>query len=147
MNKVYRHKSFSPDEYLGHVEQDGKVYEAQMGPDKYIGHVELETGKIFESRLGPDKYIGKVESDTGKVYLGKFGPDEYIGKVNKNGKIYQHRPVVSDEYIGKVIEMVSVIHGGAAFLLLVLPAYDEAVEKKEETDLGDAETGQAPAPA
>jgi hypothetical protein len=74
MNEVYRHKTLAPDEFLGHVEANGKVYESRFGPDRYIGRVDIGDGTIYESRLGPDKPIGRVELDSGKVYLSKLGP-------------------------------------------------------------------------
>lgn len=148
MNKVYRHVPMAADEYLGHVSEDGKVYQARLGPDKCIGRVELDTGKIFESRLGPDKHVGRVELDSGKVYLGKLGPDEYIGRVDSDGRIYLHNRLAADTYIGKVVDMLSLAHGGAAMLLLVAPAYNQKVasETQDETDLGE-EPGTASAPA
>jgi hypothetical protein len=149
MNKVYRHHSFARDEYLGRVADDGRVYDSRPGPDRYIGRVELEDGKIYESRLGPDQHIGHVEVKSGKVYLDKLGPDEYLGRVTEDGKLYRHNPVAPDEYLGKVTEMVSVVHGGAAFLLLVVPAYDQEKEANEasEPSGNEAETGGAPAEA
>jgi hypothetical protein len=150
MNKVYRQKPLAPDEYLGHVRADGKVYESRLGADKYIGRVELESGKIFEARLGPDKHIGHVDVESGKVYLEHFGPDEYLGRVRKDGKLYHHKFLASDEYMGKVTDMLSLAHGGAAFLLLVRPAFDEQaerVEEESEQDLNDAEAGHATSPA
>ena len=82
MSKVYRHKPMSPDELLGHVEPDGKVYESRFGPDKYVGRVDPDTGQIYEARLGPDKHIGRVALDNGKVYRAKLGPDEYLGRAD-----------------------------------------------------------------
>ena len=58
-NKVYFQRPLAPDELLGHVAYDGRVYESRFGPDKYVGRVELDTGKIYEARLGPDKYTGQ----------------------------------------------------------------------------------------
>lgn len=149
MNKVYRHHAFARDEYLGRIAEDGRVYDSRVGPDRYIGRVELENGKIYESRLGPDQLIGRVEAKSGKVYLEKLGPDEYLGRVIEDGKLYRHKPVAPDEYLGKVTEMVSVVHGGAAFLLLVVPAYEQEKGEKEafEPSGNEAETGGAPAGA
>lgn len=149
MNKVYRHQPLAPDEYLGWVDLQGQVFEERFGPDRKIGRVDTASGKIYEARLGPDQLIGRVDLDSGRVYLAKMGPDEYIGQVNTDGKIYLHRRLARDEYIGRVREMASLAHGGAAFLLLVQPAYDEARQKAEENaeDPGDLETGQATNPA
>ena len=148
MNEVYRHQALAPDEYLGHVAADGRVYEHRSGPDRYIGRVELENGKIFESRLGPDRQIGHIDLSNGRVYLDKLGPDEYLGSVRSDGKLYLHRAMASDEYLGKVKEMASLAHGGGAFLLLVLPAHDEAAEAaRAEDEVNDADTGPAVAPA
>lgn len=148
MNRVYRHRPRLHDEYLGRVTPDGKVYESRLGPDRYIGRVDLNTGQIYEARVGPDKKIGRVELDSGKVYLSRLGPDEYLGEVRSNGKIYHHKWLAPDEYLGRVEDMTSLTHGGAAFLLLVQPAYDEAeAASRESIDPDDAEAGQATAPA
>jgi hypothetical protein len=135
MNKVYRHKPFAPDEYLGRVDEDGKVYETRPGLDHYVGRVDLSDGKIYETRLGPDKYIGRVEIASGKVFLARMGPDEYIGKVHKNGHCYGQIPMARDTYLGKVKEMLSFSYAGAAFVLLLYPkveAIKEAEQKEQE---------------
>ena len=132
MNKAYRHKPIAPDEYLGRVDQAGKTYETRLGPDLYVGRVDLNTGKIYESRLGPDKLIGRVDSHNGKVYHSRLGPDEYLGRVDPDGKCYLHKRLARDEYMGKVTEMLSLTHGAAAFLLLILPALEEDKQVKEE---------------
>ena len=151
MNKVYKHKAFAPDEYLGHVDADGRVFESRFGPDRCIGRVDPRSGKIYETRLGPDRQIGKVYPENGKVYLAKYGPDEYLGRVTQSGKLYLHKFMGPDEYLGKVVQMSSRIHGGAGFLLLVIPVYDkEAAAEAEEaydSDLGSEDAGTAPAPA
>jgi hypothetical protein len=133
MNKVYKHKPSAIDEYLGHVDLDGHVYETHLGPDKYIGHVEIGTGKIFETRFGPDKYIGHVELDSGKGFISKFGPDEYIGRVQKDGEIYLQKQLAPDEYLGKIIDMTSIAHAGAALLLLLYPIYKEQSENQSNS--------------
>ncbi len=125
-SRVYLHKPAAPDLLLGRVDPDGKVYESRFGPDKHIGRVEIDSGKIYESRLGPDKYLGRVELASGKIYRARLGPDEYLGRVNGDGEFHRHKPLAPDQYLGKMTEMASYAHGGAAFLLLVLPAWDEA---------------------
>lgn len=142
MSKVYRHKALSPDELLGRVEADGRVYESRFGPDKYVGRVEVDTGMIYEARLGPDKHVGRVALDSGKVYRARLGPDEYVGKVDGDGKLHRHKPLAADEYLGKVVEMESYGHAGAAFLLLALPAWEELQAEREA-----AEQKQKPAAA
>jgi hypothetical protein len=129
MNKVYRHIPLSPDEYLGHVEQDGKVFESKVGPDRYIGRVALESGQIYESRLGPDKQVARVDLNSGKVYQSRLGPDEYIGRVRKNGHCYAHRSHARDVYMGKIREMTSFAHAGAGFYLLLLPIFLDNQQK------------------
>jgi hypothetical protein len=142
MNKVYRHRPNARDELLGRVAADGRVFESRLAPDKYVGRVELESGKIFESRFGPDKHIGRVDISTGKVYLKKLGPDEYLGRVEKDGKLYSHRTLARDEYLGKVTEMVSVTHGGGAFLLLLVPEIDKETQLAEEEEAKNEERAQ-----
>jgi hypothetical protein len=131
MNKIYRHIRLSPDEYLGRVDQEGKVYEHRPGPDRYAGRVELKNGKIYESRFGPNKYIGRVDPVDGKVYMSRLGPDRYLGRVRKNGQCYLHHRLRRDEYMGKIVEMTSLVHGGAGFLLLLLPLIEEIREEEK----------------
>ncbi len=145
MNKVYRHKALAPDDYLGWVNEEGKVYESRFGPDRYIGRVDIGNGRIYESRLGPDQLIGHVELDTGKVYINKLGPDEYLGKVNPDGSLYHHKRLAPDNYLGKVKDMVSLGHGGAAFLLLIMPVYDEEAEEASKREKDEPQGGTAPA--
>jgi hypothetical protein len=134
VSKVYRNKPLAPDELLGHLEPDGKVYESRFGPDKYIGRVDLDSGQIYEARLGPDKLVGHVALDSGKVYHPRLGPDEYLGGVDADGRCQRHIPLARDEYLGKVVEMESYAHGGAAFLLLVLPAWEEQETERKEIE-------------
>ncbi len=143
MNNVYRQKPLAPDELLGHVEYDGKVYESRFGPDKYIGRVEMDTGKIFEARLGPDNYIGRVQLDTGKVFRHKpMALDEYLGRVDANGKFFRHKPLAPDEYIGKIADTTSYAHGGAGFLLLVWPLIEEELAAEKTKDEKSEESGE-----
>ncbi len=133
MNKVYRQRPLAPDELLGHVDFDGKVYESRFGPDKYVGRVELDSGKVFESRFGPDKHLGRVALDSGKMYRAKFGPDEYLGRVDSEGKFYRHKPLAVDETIGHIADTTAFNLAGAGFLLLVWPLVEEqlAAENKK----------------
>jgi hypothetical protein len=138
-SKVFRHKPLAADELLGRVEPDGRLYESRLGPDRFIGRVEIDNGKIYESRVGPDKYVGRVELDTGKVYRAKVGPDEYLGRVDGDGDFHRHKALARDEYIGKLTEMASYAHGGAAFLLLALPAWEKAEAAEAEAKAPPAE--------
>ena len=132
---VYRQKPLAPDELLGRVDPDGKVYESRFGPDKYVGRVELDSGKILEARFGPDKYLGRVELDSGKVFRHKpMAVDEYLGRVDGDGKFHRHKPLAPDEYLGQITPIASYAYGGAAFLLLVLPALEEIAEEKAKTE-------------
>lgn len=143
MNNVYRQKPLAPDELLGHVEYDGKVYESRFGPDKYIGRVEMDTGKIFEARLGPDNYIGRVQLDTGKVFRHKpMAPDEYLGRTDADGKFFRHKPLATDEYIGKIEDTTSYAHGGAGFLLLAWPLVEEQLTTEKGTKEEKSEEGE-----
>ena len=47
MDEVYLHIALAPDEYIGRVEFNGKVYKARVGPDKHLGRVDLENGKAY----------------------------------------------------------------------------------------------------
>jgi hypothetical protein len=132
MNKVYRHKKLAPDQYIGNVIENGKVFEARFGPDKHAGRVDLDSGKVYEARFGPDKYIGRVDLSNGKIYLPRLGPDDYLGRVAEDGRCYLHKRLARDEYIGKVTDMASYAHGGAGFLLLLMPLLEKIAEEIEE---------------
>ena len=106
-SRVFRHVPLGPDERLGHVANDGRVFEDRFGPDKLIGRVELGTGKIYETRVGPDKYVGRVELDSGKVFRAQLGPDEYLGRVSEEGQFHRHAAIAPDPYIGKITDMPS----------------------------------------
>ena len=121
------------DKLLGRVEENGRVYRTYLGPDDEIGHVQLETGKVYAQRLGNDEYIGRVDLDNGKIWRDvTAAPDEYLGRVHEDGRMDYHLAGRADEYIGRIAGEVSLAQAGAAFLLLVLPAYAE--EQKEESD-------------
>ena len=72
MNNVFLHKAFAPDDRIGHVDEQGRVFETRFGPDKIVGRVDLRSGKIYESRSGKDEYLGKIDPTTGKIYLEKW---------------------------------------------------------------------------
>ena len=132
MTKAYRHKPLAPDEYLGWVNENGSVFDAQSGTDLLIGHVDLNDGKIYKTRLRPDKYYGRVDLENGKVFLARLNADEYIGKVHKNGRCYQESGSGRGHYLGKVKEMASFGHGGAAFILLIFPRAEMSREAEKK---------------
>ncbi len=121
---VFRHKSLAPDEKIGRVEPDGRVYEAQFGPDRYVGRVEVDTGRVWEARFGPDRLVGHVQLQDGRCTRSKPGPDVYVGRVGGDGRLYRHKPVAVDEYLGRVEPMSGFAHAGAALLLLALPDWE-----------------------
>ena len=130
MYKVYQAVPRAPDEMLGYVKEDGKVYRSKTGFDEYLGKVDLSSGRVYEERLGPDREIGHVDLKTGRVYLRQFGPDDYVGSVDEKGNIHRHVAMAPDEYIGVVDPFLSFVHSAGAMLLLVLPA----LETKKEDD-------------
>ena len=129
MSKVYFHRLLLPDKLLGRVERNGKVYLTDVGPDDYIGRVDMDNGKIYQSQPGLDQYIGRIDLDDGKVYRHvAAGPDDYLGHVEQDGKMYRHDFLAPDDYMGKIVEFSSIAQAGAAFMLLVMPAYDALTE-------------------
>lgn len=134
MSTVYLHKAGRPDDELGQVKMNGKVYRSKFGPDPQVGHVDTDSGKIFRRRIGPDEYIGRVDLHNGKVYRHvPLGADEYLGEVHADGRMYRQASLAADDYMGRMPDFISYAHSGAAFLLLVLPAYEAA-----EQDSGEA---------
>jgi hypothetical protein len=140
MNIAYRHIPLAPDELVGRVDEEGSVYVIKPDQDeRFTGRVELITGEIFESHLGPEKPVGRVELDTGRIFHSHLAPDEWVGKVDQDGKCYLQQPPARDEYLGKVTEMLSLAHGGAAFLLLIYPRFVEDQQRKEAQERENAE--------
>jgi hypothetical protein len=138
MSKVYLQRAGAlPDELLGRVEENGRVYRSRLGPDDEIGHVDLGTGKVYAQRLGNDEYLGRVDLDNGKLWRDvTAGPDEYLGRVHEDGRMDYHLPGRADEYIGRITAEASLARAGAGFLLLVLPAFAKQQQQQEnpETD-------------
>ena len=127
MSKVYLQRAgATPDKLLGRVEDNGRVYRSQVGPDDEIGHVHMETGKVYAQRVGKDKYIGRTDLENGRVWRDvEAGPDEYLGRVHTDGRMDYHVAGWADEYIGRISGEFTLAQAGAAFLLLVWPAYAE----------------------
>ena len=127
MSKVYLQRPGAlPDELLGRVESNGRVHRSYPGPDDEIGRVNLDTGRVHAQRLGVDEYIGRVELDNGKVYRHvAAGPDEYLGRVHEDGRIHYDVAARVDDYVGRISGNASLAQAGAAFLLLVWPAFAE----------------------
>ena len=121
MNKVFRHRAESRDQYLGHVDQAGIIFETRLGPDTEVGRVDLETGRIYETRTGATICVGYVDLENHKVYRLMADEQELVGKVEPDGALILHKPLAPDEYVGRVAEMYSVVHAAGGFLLLVLP--------------------------
>jgi hypothetical protein len=129
MYRVYLAISMAPDEMLGYVKEDGRVYRSKPGFDDYVGNVDLPSGRLYAERLGPDREIGHVDLQTGRVYLRQLGPDDYVGTVDEQGRLHRHVPVAPDEYIGVLDPVPPLAYSAGAMLLLVLPAL---VNKKED---------------
>ena len=123
--KVYLQKAgIAHDKLLGRVEANGRVYRTYLGPDDEIGHVDLEIGKVYAQRLGIDEYIGRVDLDDGRVWRDvTAAPDEYLGRVHEDGRMHYHVASQPDDYIGRIAGDTALAHAGAAFLLLVWPAF------------------------
>jgi len=133
MKKVTLHKALAIDPTLGRVDEDGKVYQVTepRKPESYVGRIDLNTGKVYDASATPERILGRVEAN-GKVYLDALGRDEYLGTVREDGRLYHHKQLARDEYLGQVQEMGHVYFGGAAFLLLVAPAWQAEQQKTDE---------------
>ena len=138
--KVYLQRpGIARDKLLGRVEESGRVYRTHLGPDDQIGHVHLESGKVYAQRLGNDEYIGRVDLDDGRVWRHvTAGPDEYLGRVHEDGRMDCHVAGRPDDYIGRITGNASLVQAGAAFLLLVWPAF---AELQQETENSKAQEG------
>lgn len=126
-SKVYLQRALAPDKHLGEVKENGDVFREDVGLNDRIGNVDINSGRIYRRRnLAPDQLVGHVDVDNGKIHLEVPGsPDKYIGRVRTNGELNLHMAGQPDVKIGSVKDMVSLAQGGGAFLLLVLPAFEE----------------------
>jgi len=126
-SKVYLQRALAPDKHLGYVKENGEVFREDPGLNDRIGHVDIFTGRVFRRRTAaPDKLVGHVDVDNGKIHLEvPASADKYIGRVRTNGELNLHMAGQLDVKIGSVKNMESLAQGGGAFLLLVLPAFEE----------------------
>ncbi len=125
VNQVYLDKAGAREELLGWVEVDGRVFRGKEGAGEQIGYADLDTGKIYLSVPVPDVYAGRIQFDTGKVFRQvASGPDEFLGHVEPDGRMIRHVALWPDKHVGHIVDAPSIVHAGAAFLLLVLPAAD-----------------------
>ena len=129
MYRVYLAVSKAPDDMLGYVKEDGRVYRSKPGFDEYLGKVDLSSGRVYEERFGPNREIGHVNLETGRVYLRKLGPDDYVGTVDEKGRLHRQVPMAPDEYIGVVDPFLSYAHSAGGMLLLVLPVLGSKAEE------------------
>jgi hypothetical protein len=132
MSKIYLAINNAPDELLGYVKDDGKIYRSKPGFDEHIGHVDLGSGKVYTERFGPDKVIGRVDLKSGKVYQSRLGPDEYVGNVDREGRMHRHESMAADDYIGRTEQFISLAHSGGGLLLLVLPALEQSTNNEAQ---------------
>lgn len=125
--KVYLQKNFAPDKMLGTVNEKGDVYREDLGFNDRIGHVDFNNGKVYRRRnAAPDVLLGHVDVDNGEIHLEvPMRPDKYVGSVTTKGHLHLHLAGQPDVKIGSVKKMESLVQGGAAFLLLVLPAFEQ----------------------
>ncbi|MDY7075691.1 MAG: hypothetical protein SXV54_02075, partial [Chloroflexota bacterium] len=80
---------------------------------------------------------GEVHLGSGKVHCQGVGPDRYVAEVKSSGRIYHHESLAPDEYLGKVEGMHSLAEGGAALLLLLLPAFEGAAIEAESVAMSE----------
>ena len=95
----------------------------------------LDSGKVYAQRPGNDEYVGRVDLDDGKVWRDvTAGPDEYLGRVHEDGRMDYHLAGRPDDYIGRIASGASLAQAGAAFLLLVRPAFVEQEKRIESSN-------------
>lgn len=125
MARVYLSLPLAPDHLVGMVNHEGDVFFSHDGDDEYVGRVDLSNGKVYQTRFGPDDYCGHVALDSGKVYRHRLLlPDEHLGTVQPDGRLLRSVAHGPDEVVAQVADMPGLAYGGAALLLLVLPALD-----------------------
>jgi hypothetical protein len=138
--KIYRDVAFAPDEQIGYIDNDGRIYAFTEGqPDQYIGYIDYEEGEVLTS---DDELMGYI-TDEAEVIASYEDEDVNIGYVGENGGLYLYGDDEEDLYVGKVDEMEDSTEGAAALLFFFDDEEGEIVEVEEEeiTEDNENETG------
>jgi hypothetical protein len=126
--KIYRDVAFAPDEQIGYIDADGRIYALQAGqPDQYIGYLDYEEGEVLTS---DDELMGYITEEA-EVIASYEDEDINIGYVGENGGLYLYGEDEEDLYVGKVDEMEDSAEGAAA-LLFFFDEDGEIIEDEEE---------------
>lgn len=87
--QIYQ-KNANGEQWLGRVDDRGRVYQQERGPDPYCGRVDMDSGKIFAGLPGQDECIGWVELNSGRIfYCSAKATTKCVGEIDGHGRIYR----------------------------------------------------------
>ena len=142
--KIYRDVAFAPDEQIGYIDGDGRIYAVEAGqPDQYIVYIDYEEGEVLTS---DDELMGYITEEA-EVIASYEDEDVNIGYVDETGGLYLYGEDEEDLYVGKVDEMEDSTEGAAAILFFFdedgeIIEEEEGDESEDETDQPAGETGE-----
>ena len=110
--KIYRDEALTPDNYVGRIDERGKVSRVELDKDDYLGWIDYEEGDIYDEH---DDIIGWVEKD-GEVIRLVDDEEEEIGFVTEEGELYWYDKNGEEEFFGKLKHMEDISEGAAALL-------------------------------
>jgi hypothetical protein len=139
--KIYRDVAFAPDEQIGYIDSDGRIYAFSEGqPDQYIGYIDYEEGEVLTS---DDELMGYI-TDEAEVIASYEDEDVNIGYVGENGSLYLYGDDEEDLYVGKVDEMEDSAEGAAALLFFfddeegeIVEVEEDEISEEDENETGD----------
>jgi hypothetical protein len=115
MADIYLDIPLLPDEKIGYINKEGRVYAyLEDGQEEYLGWVDLSERMIYAEEEGDVFEMGRIE-ENGDVFATYEDGEERLGYVDDEGKLYAYTDE-GDEYLGQVTEMTDAIEGAAAML-------------------------------
>jgi hypothetical protein len=131
MATIFEHISLSPDNKLGHINEDGEIYGfmEDSGEEEYIGRVDYDEGVVY--LLDEDEEIAMGWVDENKNIIASFEDEDVeIGFVKDNGDLHYYVDEDDAPYIGRVDGMTDPVEGAAAMLIFF--EFEEEFEEEDD---------------
>lgn len=113
--KIYVDTPLAPDELIGRIDENGKIYAIDHGEEEYIGWIDYDEGDVYDHE---DYLLGWAEDDgTIIAYYEDDDDEEELGYVTEEGALYYYASDEEETYFGKLTDMTDYAEGAAALLL------------------------------
>lgn len=129
MANIYEHVELAPDQLIGRIDEEGRVYYEEEGESEYIGRIDYAQGEVFDEEEG---YMGWVE-ENGEIFGSYEEGDEKLGRVADDGKLYLFDEGDVEVYVGQVTEMKHKADGAAA-VFFFFDEWEEIYEDEDEAE-------------